>query len=225
MLTELNIVEITPSSPPVGTVIWLHGLGADGHDFVPIIEELHLPTDLPLRFVFPHAPLRPVTINNGYVMRAWYDVYSMAINQRVDQEGILQSVALIKDLIEKEERQHGISARHIALGGFSQGAVIALNTGLRFAKSLAGIFALSGYLPHPEKALTEAHAANYTTPVFVAHGTDDTVVPFFLGQQISAVLEKNKYLVNWHSYPMAHTVCKNEIGDFAEWLRNLYPKT
>lgn len=221
MSTQLSCIEINPDSKPIGSVIWLHGLGADGHDFVPLVPELRLPKELALRFVFPNAPMRPVSVNNGYVMRAWYDVYGMNIDQRIDQDGIAQSVVLLEELIANE-LQHGITPDKIVLAGFSQGAVIALTAGLSSSTSLAGILALSGYLPQAEKILSNDNAANYTTPIFVAHGTEDPIVPFFLGQQVCEILQKNKYVVNWRSYPMAHSVCENEIGDIAEWLREVY---
>jgi len=221
MNTRLDCIEINPPVKEVGTVIWLHGLGADGSDFVPIVPELNLPDELPLRFVFPHAPERPVTINNGYVMRAWYDIYSLTSNHRADEEGVMESIKFVETLIE-HEIQRGIPAEKIVLAGFSQGAVVALATGLRYSKSLAGILALSGYLANAEKTLAEASAANFITPIFVAHGTEDTVVPYMLGLQLSDVLQRNKYKISWHSYPMGHSVCKEEIGDMAEWLQKVF---
>lgn len=221
MKPTLDCIEINPPIKEIGSVIWLHGLGADGTDFVPIVSELNLPSELPLRFVFPHAPQRPVTINNGYVMRAWFDIYSINSLHRIDQEGIQQSVAHLETLIENELNR-GIPSDKIILAGFSQGAVIALTTGLRYTKSLAGVLALSGYLPNAEKVFSEASAKNYTTPIFVAHGTADTIVPYVLGQQTYELLLRNKYRVNWHSYDMPHSVCEEEIGDIAEWLRIIY---
>jgi len=221
MKTSLESIEINPSHKEIGTVILLHGLGADGHDFVPMVKELRLPDALSLRFVFPHAPLRPVTINNGYVMRAWYDIYAMNIDQRADETGVAESTMLIEKLIAKE-MERGIPANKIVLAGFSQGAVIALSAGLLYKKSLAGILALSGYLPHADKVMANAAAENFTVPIFVGHGTKDNVVPFALGQKITDVLQKNKYLVKMRSYDMAHSVCAEEIGDIAEWLREVY---
>lgn len=221
MKTTPDAIEINPANKEIGSVIWLHGLGASGEDFVPIVPELNLPNDLPLRFVFPHAPMRPVTINNGYVMPAWFDIYSMNRDHRVDEEGIQESVTFVEELIARE-LQRGMPAEKITLAGFSQGAAIALAAGLRYSKSLAGILALSGYLPGAEKILSEATAVNYTTPIFIAHGTEDPVLPYSLGLELSDMLQRNKYLISWHSYPMPHSVCHEEIGDIAEWLRKIY---
>lgn len=221
MKTTLDYVEINPPTKEIGTVIWLHGLGADGHDFVPIVQELNLPSELSLRFVFPHAPLRPITINNGYVMRGWFDIYSLNSLNQYDQEGIDESVNLLKKLIDKE-LQRGIPAEKIVLAGFSQGASIALSTGLHYPKSLAGIMALSTYLPNAEKMLAEANSANFTTPIFLVHGTEDNILPYTLGMQLYDILIKYKYLVTWHSYVMTHTVNEEEIGDIAEWLQEIY---
>ncbi len=218
MKTTLDSIEINPPQKEIGSCIWLHGLGADGNDFVPIVQELHLPHEMPLRFVFPHAPMQPVTINNGYVMRAWFDIYSLSHFQKIDEEGIQKSVNHLESLIEREMNR-GIPAEKIFLAGFSQGAAIALATGLRYSKSLAGFIILSGCLPNYEKIMAEAHPANFTTPIFIAHGTVDTVLPYGLGEQLRDVLEKNKYRVAWHSYQMAHSVCEEEIGDLADWLQ------
>jgi len=215
-------VEITPDTPAIGSVIWLHGLGADGHDFASIVPQLHLPAHLPLRFVFPHAPLKPVTINNGYIMRAWFDIYSMQIDQRIDQAGIADSVNLLGQLI-KNEHDKGISTEKIILGGFSQGAVIALITGLSYPQKLAGVIALSGYLPNATQVLMNRSQANQTISVFLAHGTEDTVVPFMLGQVTAAALEKQGIPVAWHSYIMSHSVCVEEINDIAQWLIKVAP--
>lgn len=221
MKTTLDSIEINPQQKEIGTVIWLHGLGADGNDFVPLVPELNLPKDMPLRFVFPNAPHRAVTINNGYVMPAWYDIYAMGNHDRVDSEGILESTRQLEKLIEHEEKR-GIPPEKVVVAGFSQGAVIALTTGLGYSKSLAGILALSGYLPDSERVLNEANAANFTTPIFVAHGTEDMVVPFAAGLNVYNALQKNKYRVSWHNYVMPHSVCGEEIGDIAEWLRKVF---
>lgn len=221
MTTTATHIEINPDQPAIGSVIWLHGLGADGSDFVPIVPELKLPSSLPLRFIFPHAPMRPVTINNGYVMRAWFDIYSLNNLQQIDHDGITESITTLNKLIDQEVKR-GIPEDKIVLAGFSQGAAIALATGLLYQKSLAGILALSGYLPQPEKILTESNVANDSTPIFLAHGTEDLIVPFALGEHLYDVLLKNEYLVKWHSYAMAHAVCGEEIGDIAEWLREIF---
>ncbi|OAI48970.1 carboxylesterase [Gammaproteobacteria bacterium SCGC AG-212-F23] len=215
------MIEINPKSAPIGSVIWLHGLGADGNDFVPIIEELRLPEDLPLRFVFPNAPQRPVTINQGYVMRAWYDIVSLDIHQRADATGIRESVKQINAIIENEI-EHGIAASKIVLAGFSQGAVVAVHTGLCYPKPLAGIIALSGYPSFTDNFFTEIPTANRHTPVFQAHGTQDTVVPYFMGKMLHDMLLKNHYPTEWHSYPMAHSVCHEETQDISRWLSKIY---
>lgn len=217
----LSCIEINPDKPAVASVIWLHGLGADGNDFAPIVKELLLPPDKPIRFVFPNAPLIPVTINNGYVMRAWYDIVSMGnIDQRVDRDGIQASVQHINRLIAHEESL-GVSIDKMILAGFSQGAVIALNTGLQLAKPLAGILALSGYFPFAEEVMKQANPHCQKTSIFCAHGTEDTVIPFGIGQAVSDVLKKNHFSVSWHAYQMGHSVCGEEIRDIGEWLRNL----
>lgn len=223
MTDEENIqcIEINPPTPPKGTVILLHGLGADGNDLVPIISQLHLPSALQLRFLFPNAPLRPVTINNGYVMPAWYDIVSMQINEHADQKGIAASVKQLNRLIDAEEKK-GISSDKIVLAGFSQGAVIALSTGLRSQKKLAGILALSGYLPYADQVLAEKSSINQKMPIFIAHGTQDTVVPIFLGHAAYAALEKQSYPVQWHPYTMGHSICDREILDISQWLQGLF---
>ncbi len=221
MKPTLEVIEINPVEKPIGSVIWLHGLGADGNDFVPIVQELNLPSEMPLRFVFPHALMRPVTINNGYVMRAWFDIASIDKNLHIDEKGMKESVEHLNELIQREI-DRGIPSEQILLAGFSQGATIALMTGLTYTRSLKGIMSLSGFLPHAERVLSEANPANFTTPLFVAHGTGDPIVPFFLGQHLYETLLKGKYRVNWHSYVMAHSVCNEEIGDIGEWLQKIY---
>lgn len=218
---KLECIELNPKIAPIGSVIWLHGLGADGNDFVPIVPELQLSNELPLRFIFPNAPEMPVTINNGYVMRAWYDIVSLSINQRSDETGILKSVSLINDLIENEEKR-GVPANKIVLAGFSQGAVIALTAGLSFQKQLAGIIALSGYFPHADKVLANVVTENKSIPIFLAHGVQDPVVPFMLGTMARDLLEQHHYNVSWHQYAMPHSVCGEEIVDIGMWLRGVF---
>jgi phospholipase/carboxylesterase len=214
---NLHNIELNPEQPPIGSVLWLHGLGADGHDFVPIVPELKLPTNCPTRFIFPHAPLRPVTINNGYVMRAWFDVYSAALDMQFDEEGIARSVSLINEWIASEI-DRGIPAGKIILAGFSQGAVVALHAGLRYPKRLGGILALSGALPAAEKVFMEKSPANTSLPIFIAHGTEDTVIPLQLGQASAQVLKMQGYPTAFRSYAMPHSVCNEEIQDIATWL-------
>jgi len=218
--TTPSSVEMIPNVSPVGSVIWLHGLGADGHDFTSLVPQLHLPSHLPLRFIFPHAPLKPVTVNNGYVMRAWFDIYSMQIDQRIDLAGIAESVKFVGQLIENEQSR-GIAHEKIILVGFSQGAVIAMTAGLQYSKKLAGVIALSGYLPNAAEVLSNKSRANQALPVFLAHGTEDTVVPFMLGKITEAALKENGIPVAWHSYAMSHTLCNEEVRDITAWLINL----
>jgi phospholipase/carboxylesterase len=214
----LPYVEVNPTSQAKATVIWLHGLGDSGNGFAPIVPDLKLPDELGIRFVFPHAPMRPVTINNGMTMRAWYDITSLDFNNRADSQGVKESSALVADLIEKEIAK-GIPANKIVLVGFSQGGVIALNLGTRFEKSLAGVMSMSSYMSESEKLNDEAHSANKNTPFFVAHGTHDDVVPVFMGNTAFKVLESNGYQATWHEYAMQHNVCMQQLNDISSWLK------
>jgi len=216
-MEDLQRIELATGPEPSATVIWMHGLGADGWDFVPIVRELDLPEDLGIRFVFPHAPVRPVTINNGYRMRAWYDIAMADIGRLPDERGIRESQAHVEALIERE-RSRGIPASRIVLAGFSQGGAIALHTGLRHAESLAGILALSTYLPLAEKLPAEASDANAAVPVFMAHGIEDPVVPLSLAEGSRAALEARGIRPEWHTYPMPHSVCAEEVAAIGEWL-------
>lgn len=213
-------IELEPEYSAKKTIIWLHGLGADGSDFTPIVPELKLPADLNIRFIFPHAPMIPVTINNGQVMRAWYDIFSLIGDRKIDHEGIRQSEKRIHQLIEKE-KSRGISEENIILAGFSQGAVMTLATGLAYPKRLGGLIALSGYLPFPENVLAERlNPANEKTPVFIAHGTEDKIVPYALGKAAYLNLKKAALPLSWHAYEMGHTVCQQEIHDISQWIIN-----
>jgi phospholipase/carboxylesterase len=210
-------LEIETGRNPVASVIWLHGLGADGHDFEPIVPELRIPSALPIRFLFPHAPHRPVTINNGYVMRAWYDIRTAEFVQREDETGIRESEQAVRDLIAREIAR-GIPAKRIVLAGFSQGGAIVLHVGLRYPERLAGIMALSTYLPLADLFPNEAHPANRTVPIFMAHGTDDPIIPIERGQMSAGLLKNAGADVLWRTYEMGHSVCIEEIGDIAAWL-------
>jgi phospholipase/carboxylesterase len=210
-------LEIETGRNPVASVIWLHGLGADGHDFEPIVPELRIPGALPIRFLFPHAPHRPVTINNGYVMRAWYDIRTAEFVQREDETGIRESEQAVRDLIAREIAR-GIPAKRIVLAGFSQGGAIVLHVGLRYPERLAGIMALSTYLPLADLFPNEAHPANRTVPIFMAHGTDDPIIPIERGQMSAGLLKNAGADVLWRTYEMGHSVCIEEIGDIAAWL-------
>jgi len=214
-MEELQTVELETGPTPQSAVIWLHGLGADGHDFVPIVPELGL--KMAVRFVFPHAPLRAVTLNQGHRMRAWYDIVGLDRRAVQDEAGIRESAAQVDALIEREFAR-GIAADKIVLAGFSQGGAIALHAGLRRAVPLAGIMALSTYLPL-EAALADEHApASAAVPIFMAHGTADPVLACALGEHSRDVLQAMGYPVEWHAYPMGHQVCVEEIRAIGAWL-------
>ncbi len=221
--TLLPCVEINPPIPASGCVIWLHGLGADGNDFASIVPQFGLWPHRPVRFVFPNAPSRPITINNGYVMPGWYDITSVTkIDGHLDRAGIDDSVNAIKLLIEREEKK-GIPSNKIVLAGFSQGALIAMMTGLHYDKPLGGILALSGYFPFSATELTEiASPANASIPIFIGHGKEDTVVPYFLSQMTFDLLKNQGYSVGLHSYAMAHSVNAAEVNDIADWLKMIF---
>jgi phospholipase/carboxylesterase len=221
----LPYVELATGAEPVGTVIWLHGLGADGWDFVPVVRELPLSEDLQLRFLFPHAPRRPVTINNGYVMRAWYDIAMNDISRLPDEAGIRESQAAVQRLIARE-RDRGMATERIVLAGFSQGGAMALQVGLRHADRLGGIVALSSYLLLEESLDAEAAAANRLTPIVMGHGTDDPIVPIQLAEMSRDLLQKRGYRVQWQSWPMPHSVCAEELETVAAFLESIYePET
>jgi phospholipase/carboxylesterase len=213
----LECVEIETALQPRHAVIWLHGLGADGHDFQPIVPQLVRPEWPPLRFVFPHAPVRPITLNNGLPMRAWYDIAGFDLSQRQDEPGIRASIGAVSALIAREV-ERGVPVSNIVLIGFSQGGAVALAAGLRHPQRLAGIVALSSYLPVAERTASERHAANAATPIFMAHGAFDPVVPQVLGERSRDQLRAWGFAVDWHSYPMAHQVCPLEIGDLAAFM-------
>lgn len=216
-----HYIEFNPDKKPIGSVILLHGLGADGNDFVPMVSKLNLPDDLALRFIFPHAPTRPITINNGYRMRAWFDIYSLDSNHPIDHEGIIKSDQLLEQYIKKEN-DLSIPSANIVLAGFSQGAVIALTTGLRYVEKLAGIIALSGYLPDASKILTGASQNNKSTPIFVGHGNEDNLISVRYGEKTAQLLKKEGYPVDWHAYNMTHSMCSDEIYDIRQWLMRTF---
>ncbi|HEU4368973.1 MAG TPA: alpha/beta hydrolase-fold protein [Methylomirabilota bacterium] len=213
----LEALEIETAALPGAAVIWLHGLGADGHDFVDVVPALRLPAGLAVRFVFPHAPMRPVTINQGMVMRAWYDVRHDAGARREDEAGVRESQRKIEALIAREETR-GVTAGRIVLAGFSQGGAVALHTGLRHPERLAGIMALSCFLPLPDALAAEASPANREVPVFMAHGTHDPLIPLARARQAYEILARLGYRVEWHEYPIPHSVSEAEIRDVAAWL-------
>lgn len=217
-VTDFSGVERQTGAQPEWAVIWLHGLGADGHDFEPIVPELVRPDWPALRFVFPHAPVQAVTINNGMAMRAWYDIASFDPNAPQDDAGIRASVARVEALIARENAR-GIASERIVLAGFSQGGAVVLAAGLRHAQPLAGIVALSTYLPLVPSLAEEASAANREIPIFMAHGSQDPVVVPARGEASRDVLEALGYRVQWQRYPMQHAVCAAEINDLAAWFQ------
>jgi len=219
----LETVEIETAPRPAAAVIWMHGLGADGNDFAPLVPELAHSGFPAVRFVFPHAPMQPVTINNGYVMRAWYDVSFGDLEgkaKRADERGVRASQAAIEALIARENKR-GVATRRIVLAGFSQGGAIALQTGLRHDERLAGVMALSTYLPLADSLAAEASAANRDVPIFYAHGTYDPVIPLAMAMISHAQLHEAGYTVEWHQYPMQHSVCVEEVADIGAWLRTV----
>ncbi len=214
----LETVEHQTGNNPSWTILWLHGLGADGNDFVPLIPELIRPGWPALRFVFPHAPVRKITINNGYAMRAWYDIISLDFSQkREDDAGVLQSIEQVNELIAREH-QRGIAASNVLLAGFSQGGAIALAAGLRRTHAVAGIIALSTYLPMAESIAEQITPTGRRTPIFMAHGSQDNVVPIAAGKHSLARLQQLQVDVQWHDYPMPHSLCAEEVVDLANWL-------
>ena len=217
------IIETGPN--PDKSVIWLHGLGADGHDFEPIVPELRLPADLALRFVFPHAPVRPVTVNGGMRMRAWYDILSFDGDGRAEKTGLLESSAFLIELLD-EEIARGVDPGNIVLAGFSQGGAVVMHAGLRYATPLAGLMLLSTYLPLPgdfEAEVVNGESSQpQSVPIFMAHGTFDPLLPLALGKESARLIEQAGYDVDWHDYPMAHGVCPDEIHAIREWLLGVY---
>ena len=219
MAELLDAIQLETGRDPDRSVIWLHGLGADGRDFVPIVGELELPA-APIRFVFPHAPVQPVTINNGMSMRAWYDIVADDLARREDERGVRASQGLVEALVARE-RERGVPAARIVLAGFSQGGAIALQTGLRQPERLAGIMALSTYVPISATLEAERNAANGHVPIFMAHGTQDPIIPLANARRSRELLERLGYPVEWHEYGMPHSVSPQEIDDIGAWLRRV----
>jgi phospholipase/carboxylesterase len=218
-------IEVETGADPTGAVIWLHGLGADGHDFEPIVPQLGTDEFDALRFVFPHAPIRPVTINGGMAMRAWYDILTLDRGGPQDEAGIRESGGMLEALIEREH-DRGIGYERIVVAGFSQGGAIALHTATRFGQPLAGLMALSTYVPLRESLDAEVFGNESsqprTLPIFMAHGVFDPVLPVQLGESTRDLLTANGFTVEWHDYPMAHAVCPDEIGHIRNWLKSVY---
>ena len=213
----LDIIEAESGPDPTATILILHGLGADGNDFVPVAQELQLDQVGPVRFIFPHAPVLPVTINNGYRMRAWYDILGFGEEAPQDEAGLRRSQQLVEALLQRE-KERGVPAHRIVLGGFSQGCAISLLTGLRHAERLAGIMGLSGYLPLADKTAGERSEASLRTPVFLAHGTHDEVIALERAESSRATLQALGYEVEWHEYLMGHSVTPLEIEELNTWL-------
>jgi len=213
----LPSIEIETAPNPRHAVIWLHGLGADGRDFEPIVPELVDASWPPVRFVFPNAPVRPITINGGMAMRAWYDISGLEIAQRQDEAGIRASISLLGELIEHEVAR-GVPSANILIAGFSQGGAIVISGGVRCASRLGGIIALSTYLPMADKTDAEASSANRDVPIFMAHGMLDPTISHALGEMSRDYLAQRGYNIDWHAYPMAHQVCAEEIADLKRWM-------
>lgn len=214
-------IDLNPEGDdPKASVIWLHGLGANGNDFVPIVDQFDIHKSQKVRFVFPHAPIRPITVNGGMRMRAWYDISEISIDHQEDVKGIEASNQLVQLLIEREEML-GIPSNKIVLAGFSQGGAMSLFTGLRYSKRLAGIIALSSYLPLASRLSDEINSVNHSIPIFMAHGLYDPIVPLMLGQMCRQQLEGLGYNISWHSYSMPHTVIPTEIDDIGLFLKKI----
>ncbi len=225
MSTEETVEIETGPGEPQGSVIWLHGLGADGHDFEPIVPELWSPSEPGLRFVFPHAPMRPVTINGGMTMRAWFDILSLDRDGLADEAGVRASAGILDGLIQREQ-ERGIDASKIVVAGFSQGGAIAIHSALRSQQKLAGLMALSTYMPlasaFEDEVLNTDAVESLDLPIFMAHGKFDPVLPMELGRESADLLIASGFDVEWHEYPMAHAVCAAEIDDIRRWLQTIY---
>lgn len=216
-MKNLEVIQTETGDSPDSAIIWLHGLGADGHDFAPIVPKLNLPADLATRFIFPHAPVRPITINQGYQMPGWYDISSIDIISTEDESGIRETSDTITQMCQQQEAL-GIDSKRIILAGFSQGGAIALHSGLRYPSPLAGIMALSTYLPLHTCLNDEAHETNHATSIFMAHGLQDDVVSARFGKQSAQLLKQAGYPLEWHEYQMPHSVCEQEITDIGQWI-------
>ncbi|MET3132589.1 phospholipase/carboxylesterase [Oxalobacteraceae bacterium GrIS 1.11] len=220
MSTLLENIVVDSGPNPTVSVIWMHGLGADGNDFVPLVQELDLAGLPAIRFIFPHAGAIPVTINGGYVMRAWYDIVATDLTRREDEAGLRSSQVQIEALIAREKAR-GIPSNRIILAGFSQGCAMALQTSLRHPEPLAGVLCLSGYLPLADKVAAERHPASVATPIFMAHGIADPVVPLMRAGQSRDALKELGYHIEWHDYPMQHSLCQEEIDDIGVWFKRV----
>jgi phospholipase/carboxylesterase len=218
--STLETIQVDTGPNPAISVIWLHGLGASGDDFVPIVRELDLSGLPAIRFIFPHAPTMPVTVNNGYVMRAWYDIVGADLARREDEKGLRASQAMVEQLIA-QEKARGVPAERIVLAGFSQGCAMTIQTGLRHPEKLAGLLCLSGYVPLHATIAAERHPANQDTPILLAHGRGDQVIPIVRAEQSRDLLRSLGYEVEWHEYTMPHSVCQEEVDDIGAWMRRV----
>ncbi len=222
-MSLLPAIELVTQRNPTASIIWLHGLGADGYDFVPVVKELQIPESLAIRFIFPEAPIQPVTVNNGMHMRAWYDVAYDGLERRPDDAGVLRSVEAL-DALVAHEITRGIPARRIVLAGFSQGGAVALTCGTRHSQRLGGILALSTYLPMPDQLPRADVRGHSDLPIFMAHGSQDNVIPLRMAESSRTRLAEQGYPVEWHEYPMAHSLCMEEVEAISQWLqRHLAP--
>ena len=219
-MSDIDYIEYQSGMDPTWAVIWLHGLGADGHDFEPVAPQLGFSDSPAIRFIFPHAPIRPITINGGMEMRGWYDIKGMAFDREEDRSGLEDSTRIVGELIEQENRR-GIATDHILIAGFSQGGAIALFAGLRLPQKLAGIIALSTYLPDAQSTASESSEENRDTPIFMAHGSADPVIPLTLAEHSRGLLGQMSYAVEWKTYPMQHSVSAEEISDIAQFIRSI----
>jgi phospholipase/carboxylesterase len=218
MVMIFDAITIEPNKKAEAVVIWLHGLGADGYDFVDAVPSLGLGQDHAVRFIFPHAPSQPVTLNNNFVMPAWYDIVALEFDAPEDEKGIKDAQEILRKFINSVITQ-GIASTRIFLLGFSQGGALAIHTALRFDKPLAGVGVLSGWLPLRTSLLNEQHVANANIPIFMAHGSEDPLVPEKLGKHSCKLIKEAGHEVNWHSYPMAHSVCLAELNDIGKWIQ------
>lgn len=220
----LSFVEVNPPGKPQAVIIWLHGLGDSGHGFAPIVPELRIPDEMGVRFVFPHAPVRAVTINGGMQMNAWYDIKTMALEDRADEAGVIESAQLVKQLLD-DEIARGTPSERIILAGFSQGGVIALHLAARLPYTLAGVMAMSTYMCKPQKLSADKQPANQHTPILMAHGTVDEVVPTIAGIHAKEALLENGYQVQWFDYPMGHTLCLEQIQEITRFIKEVLQNT
>lgn len=218
MAESLAYIDVNPNGAVKNLVVWMHGLGDSGHGFAPLVPELKLAEDSAVRFIFPHAPERPVTINNGLKMRAWYDIGSFDFASRADQAGVLESASQLQNLIDAELAKHNLGYDRLILAGFSQGGVMAYHLGCRLQQRCAGILALSCYMAMPEQFAQQCSAAAKETPVLAMHGRQDEVVPIAMGQQAANLLTQEGFKVTWREYPMQHNLCSQQIEDLSVWL-------